>query len=301
MRQHTLLLLGLLCGFMLLISEHVPKSMAFQYEDDDEEDDDEFAGSSMPAPAPSKPSTPSSASGSTQGERSEPSPASSGKQSAFSVVVEHALCGTNDCWKKRNVLSTSKDYVDVVNGPLMALKSPLMYLTKDEQAEFKQLAEKNGFYRIRIPVKSDNPDSGYVTSSVKAKTLLDCMYGEEITLHFDANDQLINFNYEVPTDRKKCGGIARGDKQNFKTQFSIVYGEQIQVVKIAEPEPKFTVDADGKPVEQQPQEQQSFLRKYWMYIIPAVLLMMMGGGPEPPAGGQGGRPAAGGGGGGARR
>lgn len=47
-----------------------------------------------------------------------------------------------------------------------------------------------------------------------------------------------------------------------------------------------------------PQEQKSFLARYWMYILPVVLFLMMSGAPD--AGGQGGGAAAGGGGGSGR-
>ena len=51
----------------------------------------------------------------------------------------------------------------------------------------------------------------------------------------------------------------------------------------------------------EPQPQQSFLRKYWMYILPVMVLMMAGGGPEEGDGKGEGRPAAAAGSGAARR
>ena len=45
------------------------------------------------------------------------------------------------------------------------------------------------------------------------------------------------------------------------------------------------VGPDGEPKKAGEEQQGSFLRRYWMYILPAVLLMMSGGGEEPPKGG----------------
>ncbi|KAJ3330943.1 hypothetical protein HDU76_004451 [Blyttiomyces sp. JEL0837] len=97
---------------------------------------------------------------------------------------------------------------------------------------------------------------------------------EHITFHVDQSGIPYHVDYVVPAatcdSSKKLPAVAA-----FKPQIHI--SQSLEGVR-PKLEQIVAETKDGKP-----EKPQSFLQKYWMYLIPIVVIMLMGGGGEEPA------------------
>ena len=180
----------------------------------------------------------------------------------------------------------------------------------------KALAKSGGVYTISLPSVLSDPDSPPVFASTSACALLASRFEEHLQLTMDGKDRVVALSYYLPVVPPRCPteGLPRLalDEVLFKTSATQHFPEEgarpmgklhdasflpAAASAAAAAAQRAAMGAEGKEGEQPAAENQSFLRKYWMYILPVVLIMSMGG-PEPEGDGQGGgsggaRPAAG--------
>lgn len=165
-------------------------------------------------------------------------------------------------------------------------------LMPHESNVLKELAASGGLYRARVPTQllslQTSEDIGYVSSYMKACSLLESNMSDEITIHADQSGQVLGISI-LPikgTCTKSIDEISAMDLTTFNTTVTLslvvpgpVPDTQAYLEKMEEE--RLQKKANGT-------DNRSFFAKYWMYIIPVVLFLMISGGQEQPRGGGGG-------------
>ena len=122
-------------------------------------------------------------------------------------------------------------------------------------------------YLLKVSVDQDN---FYV--SFPLCLLQSSRFQDSLILHLDENQDIIHIDYH-PTTALECTGIVKPKSKCFKTSILIhnsTLGERAQLQELPE-------TPNG-----QPPPPQSFLQKYWMYILPIMILLLLPGGQEEP-------------------
>jgi len=168
--------------------------------------------------------------------------------------------------------------------------------------EFKKLVEEGGNYIVRV----QSPAGASVTAFAPACAVAASNFKEDWEVTMDQFGHLIALNY-VPSN-PSCENVNVAqvkDTVQFNTNIRVAYpwrgirpeiktGQGGQPIPgapqgQAQPQAQGGSDKDG---DKEPEEEKSFLQKYWLYLaIPVVFMMMNGMPPEEGAGGQGGKPA----------
>uniref|UniRef100_A0A7S3PTA5 ER membrane protein complex subunit 10 n=1 Tax=Aplanochytrium stocchinoi TaxID=215587 RepID=A0A7S3PTA5_9STRA len=188
--------------------------------------------------------------------------------------------------------------------------------SSDEMKGMKKLVENNRLYRVRIPLKPDDPSSPWLVASIPACQMLENDFKESFRFHLDKSGTITSFELSSKTPSRECsqglsfpksvvlkskavasipkeahGAPKRGGLNDSKGAKVANMPPELQGV-IEENKPK---SKDGKEAEEEA-ENQSFVRKYWYLFLPMLLMSVFGGSPEPQAGaaGQGRSPPAGG-------
>jgi hypothetical protein len=170
-------------------------------------------------------------------------------------------------------------------------------LAGDELTQFKKLVENDGNYVIRVK----SPSGGSITAFVRACALAASTFREDWEVTMDQFGNIIAINYTPKTQACPGPHIAQGlQTAQFQTSVKLAYpwrgirpevkaGQAPGAVPGATAQPENDAAAQGSSSDSdEPQEEQSFLRKYWLYIaIPVVFLMMNGMPPEEGANTQG--------------
>jgi hypothetical protein len=167
----------------------------------------------------------------------------------------------------------------------------------------KALAAAGGIYTVSVPSIMGKPDSPHVYASVSACALLASRFEETMVLTMSSTkDRVLALSYALPVVPAQCPGASLPriafDEVVFKTSATMDFPEEgpkplgkvhdgsflppaaaaaAQRQAQGGPGGGAPLGEDGEP---QPQPQQSFLRKYWMYILPVVIMMSLGGGEE---------------------
>lgn len=240
---------------------------------------------------------------------------------AVSVTVSYSF-GTTATLSVREPSSLS------TSGRLTARTTPAK-ANADVIETLQKMAAAGGYYTVSMPSLLSDAASAPVFASASACALLASRFSDQLHMTMDPSKSRITaLSYTLPVVPPRCptaGPLPRIalDEVLFNTTASMTSPNDgpKPLGKVHEASflpPAAAAAARGAAQQQQgqgggpaggeggeggegQQPPQSFLRKYWMYILPVVVLLTMGGGDEPQGDGKGGGGEGGGGGGGGAR
>ncbi|RUS70153.1 hypothetical protein EGW08_022085 [Elysia chlorotica] len=151
--------------------------------------------------------------------------------------------------------------------------TPASSMSEADIDSLKELAKKDGLYRVRIPIK-DGDGPTFVSSATRACAIVESGLQDEITVNFDQSGEVLGVSIRglVPA----CSGVdvPHSNLTAWKTSVEVY-----TTVSGPSPDTQTYIDKmkrdEQEKIKNQDGDNRSFLAKYWMYIVPVVIMMVI--------------------------
>uniref|UniRef100_H2YXW3 ER membrane protein complex subunit 10 n=1 Tax=Ciona savignyi TaxID=51511 RepID=H2YXW3_CIOSA len=184
--------------------------------------------------------------------------------SGYLLTLQHSLDG--DTFTKRGEI-----YFPNIKGSSAEVQNELPLSSADIEL-IKSVAEKNGFYRVRVSSSlqgvASNGDESWIMAFFFQKQLLEVNFSTKLNLLTNGAGDIVSMSIipnHIGSDLK--------EENEFDTSVSVTIPGTAPVPDTHGYLNK--MDAERRKKEISDKQPTSFFGKYWMYILPVVVFVMM--------------------------
>lgn len=126
------------------------------------------------------------------------------KSSVLRYPIQHALgsASVNDGFVGRGEIEVS---VSKKTKKISIKFSQKSYdLSEEEVKAFKHVVQRNGFYRIRVPVDPSSSQGPWLYASVRACLMVEHGFKESFRFHLDKSGRITSIELQPLSDNNKC-------------------------------------------------------------------------------------------------
>lgn len=195
----------------------------------------------------------------------------------------------NGSWEHRGKLTyTGPKHVNSKSKRLVSVHVEQAEFTAAQVAKVQKLIDGGVPYRIRVQSDVADPSSAKVMASIPSCLLAAAKFHEILRVHVDQHGHIRGMWYQTLATGCPPAGAIRLPEESTKLVTSVS-------VDMESKGPKLAVDVKPKSPEEEIKDNvqsvgyQSFLQKYWMYLLGGVVLLSLVGGEDDPKKGGGGK------------